>query len=71
MILLFSHKLNEKQIKEAKDIWGVSEFVSLPKELQKIWSNIPSDVETLDNILKSIKDYIFEISTKNDVVLSI
>jgi len=69
MILLFSHTLSEKQREEATQLWNVSEFVSLPKELQNIWSNIPYDVETLDNILKPIRDYMAKISNKDDVVL--
>lgn len=43
MFLLFSHKLTAEQIQNAKENFGISEFVYLPENLQKIWSNIPPE----------------------------
>jgi len=42
MILLFSHTLTDKQKEDAKQKWQV-DFVYLPKELQRIWSDISPD----------------------------
>lgn len=55
MILIFSHKLSDEQKKEAKENWNINEFVSLPEELQNIWSNIDPDLDTLNESLVSIK----------------
>ena len=44
MFLLFSHKLTEDQIREAKEIKGVTGFVSLPEDLQHDWSNVPPEL---------------------------
>ena len=40
MALLFSHKLTDEQVKDAKENLGITEFVYLPDDLQKKWSNI-------------------------------
>jgi len=67
MILLFSHKLSENQIQTAQKEFNIKKFLYLPKELQKIWSNIDPDIENLN--LEAIKDFVKSISNKNDLVL--
>ncbi|MBD3842082.1 MAG: hypothetical protein IE909_09400 [Campylobacterales bacterium] len=69
MILLFSHKLNEKQIKIAKDEYAVEDFVYLSTELQQIWSDISPDIISLEQTLEPIKKYIIRILQKDDIVL--
>ncbi len=67
MILIFSHQLNEKQIKSANNDFAVEQFVYLPKELQNIWSNIDPDLEKLD--LESIKEFLKGEANSGDIVL--
>jgi hypothetical protein len=69
MILLFSHKLSDEQIEDAKTNYGVKDFIYLPADLQSIWSNIPPDINSLEDILKPIKNFVHKISHKNDIVL--
>lgn len=69
MFLLFSHTLTPIQKSSAKKILEITEFVSLPKELQAIWSNIPPDVEDLQAYLKPIKDYLKDSVNSNDIIL--
>jgi len=68
MILLFSHKLSEDQIKDAKENYVIDEFISLPHNLQNIWSNISPDIDSLKEVLIPIKKFIKTESQLNDVV---
>jgi len=69
MILLFSHKLSEEQAEVAGKSYGVSEFISLPSELQKVWSNVSPDIESISSHLDSIKKFVLENSSNGDTVL--
>ena len=69
LILLFSHNMTEAQEEDARSSFGVEEFVSLPNELQELWSNIPAELENLDECFQSIRDYLVEMVKPNDVVL--
>ncbi len=37
MFLLFSHRLTDEQIRDAKENLAVIEFIALPKDLQYLW----------------------------------
>ena len=69
MILLFSHKLNDKQIENAKKDFAISKFVYLQKEFQYIWSHINPDIKTLENTLEPICKYLENTVSKGDIVL--
>ncbi|AFI04682.1 CRISPR-associated protein Csx20 [Helicobacter cetorum] len=67
--LLFSHKLSQEQQQDLKLHYSVSEFVSLPKELQILWSQVPSQLESLKDYLNPIKEFIENNAAKNDIAL--
>ncbi len=69
MLLLFSHKLTDEQLKDANDSLGVEEFISLPKELMQIWSNIPPDRKSIRGTLQPIFEFMRKNLKKNDYVL--
>jgi len=69
MFLLFSHKLTNEQIEDAKKSFGVNEFVYLPESLQEIWSNIPPEIEDIKPFLEDIKQFLRENANKGDIVL--
>ena len=69
MILLFSHKLTEKQTQEAQEFFEVKEFLSLPQELQAIWSRIPADDENIIPLLAPIKEFLSLHAKRSDTVL--
>jgi len=69
LFLLFSHTLTATQEQDAKESMGIEGFVKLPDELQKLWSNIPPNLTTLDAYLEPLKSYILENASKEDVFL--
>jgi len=69
MLLLFSHKLSEKQIQDAEQNYEVNKFIYLPNELQKIWSNISPNISSIKELLPEIKIFTQNNTKKYDVVL--
>ena len=58
MFLLFSHKLTDEQIKDAKENLGVDEFVYLPPSLQKKFSNVPPELEDIKKYSQIFVDFL-------------
>ena len=69
MILLFSHKLTDEQIKDAKENLGISEFVYLPEDLQYKFSNVPPEIEDIKEYSKDFKEFLKNNAKKDDYVL--
>ena len=69
LFLLFSHTLTPQQQEDAKRDLGVDTFVSLPLELQTLWSNVPSELEEVSDYLKPLTTYLKEQTKADDVVL--
>ena len=69
MFLLFSHKLTPTQEADAKATLGVDKFITLSDNLQKLWSNIPPQLEELEEYLKPLKEYLKTNANSGDYVL--
>ena len=69
MILLFSHELTKAQIDDAQLNLNVCNFIYLPQELQTIWSNIPPEINCLNDYLPKINKFLKENSEQDDYVL--
>ena len=69
MILLFSHKITKEQRADAKKSWGVDEFVSLPSDLQSLWSSVPATLEDIKEYLEPIREFLTQNLAKDDIVL--
>jgi hypothetical protein len=67
MYLLFSHKLTDAQIKDAKKL-GVDEFVYLPDDLQRKFSNVPPELESIKEYAKDFEKFL-ENAKSGDYVL--
>ena len=67
MYLLFSHKLTNEQIEDAKKL-GVDEFVYLPEDLQKKFSNVPPELESIKKYAKDFEKFL-EKAKNGDYVL--
>lgn len=69
MFLLFSHNLEQNQINQAREKYNINQFISLPNELQNKWSNVPPQLESLENYALIFKEFLKENSKKGDFVL--
>ena len=69
IFLLFSHKLTNEQIIDAKKVLKVDNFVYLPNDLQSLWSNVPAELESLKSYLLPLKEYIKNNAKKDDFIL--
>ena len=67
-LLLFSHQLTEKQEKELKEDIKVENIISLPNELQEMWSNV-SIYENYEENIEKIKKFIRNNFNEKDVML--
>jgi len=69
IFLLFSHKLTDEQIKDAKENLGINEFMYLPEDLQEKFSNVPPELEDIKEYSQIFIDFLKENTKKEDYVL--
>lgn len=69
LFLIFSHKLTDIQIEDAKANLGIDEFIYLPDELQNIWRNISPYVEDINDKLEGFFKWIDVNVSKEDYIL--
>lgn len=69
MFLLFSHTLTSEQKEDAQGSLGVEEFVTLPSDLQGLWSNVPATLDDLSDYLEPLQSYFKNNLQTDDVVL--
>lgn len=69
MFLIFSHRLTDMQKHQAETELGIEDFVYLPENLSQKWSNVPPDIETLDEYLYDLLVWLDENSSEGDYVL--
>jgi hypothetical protein len=68
MLLLFSHSLTPEQKEDAKKTLFVEEFLSLPDDLQSLWSQVPPEDEINDTVQFFI-EWIKNHAKKGDIAL--
>lgn len=66
LVLLFSHTLTKVQKKDAYESLNVKKIISLPQNLQHIWSNIPEDNKNIEMLFMN---YIKENASIGDYIL--
>jgi hypothetical protein len=69
LLLLFSHKMTAIQEEQAVKMLGVSQYKYLPKDLQKMWSDVPPDAPNLSGYLEPIKKWIADEAEPGDYIL--
>lgn len=69
MPLLFNHTLTLEQEADARQNWGIEEFVALPEELQSFWSQVPPAGLLPIGSLEQIIHWAELNSTEGDPVL--
>lgn len=70
LFLLFSHTLTDEQRDDARRSLGVIGFVSLPEPLQTRWSNVPAELESLNEYAVPILAWLSQEAQPGDYVLA-
>jgi len=68
MLLLFSHSLTPEQKYEGENNLSAKEFLSLPYDLQSLWSQVPPEGEINDTVRLFI-EWINNHGEKGDIAL--
>ncbi len=69
IFLLFSHKLTEEQIDELIEKFNINEFIKLPDDLQRLWSNFPPKGEFPVELAQKFIKFLKNNSREGDYVL--
>ncbi len=69
LYLLFSHSLTPDQVEDAQQSLGVNRLISLPADLQQLFSNVPPDLLSLEEYLQTISTWLSEQVQAGDYVL--
>ena len=70
LFLLFSHSLTEAQRADAESSLNITEFIGLPDDLQTRWSNVPPELESLDEHLRPLLDWLSDTASPGDYLLA-
>ena len=68
MFLFFSHFLTDEQKKDAMKM-GVENFINLPDNLQNMWSNVPVELENIEEYSKPFMEFLDKNAKKGDYAL--
>ena len=66
LFILLNHKLTQAQECEAKERFNIERFINITNDK---WSNIPPEIECLDEILQSFKTALQSSAKKGDYLL--
>ena len=69
LFLIFNHTFTEAQRVDARTSLRVDRIVTLPQELQAIWSNIPPDAPAIRAVLESLQFWLQSQAIEGDFVL--
>ncbi len=69
LFLVFNHEITPVQEADAATTLGVRRIVSLPKDLQELWSAVPPDIDELTPYLLPIKSWLLAEARPDDFVL--
>ncbi len=69
LFVLLSHELSQQQIRQAHEVLGVGEILTLPEGLRKTWSSIPPHLESLREYLEPIFSWLSQ-AAPGDYVLA-
>ncbi len=69
LFLIFNHTITPEQERAARAQLGVEELISLPPELQGLWSQIPPDLPELMPYLEPLRQWLARVRRPGDYVL--
>ena len=69
LFLIFNHTFTDSQRSDAEASLGVERIVSLPEELQAVWSSIPPKVKEIRHVLAPVREWLASKAQEGDYVL--
>lgn len=69
LFLIFNHTFTDSQHTDAEASLSVERIVSLPEELQALWSSIPPQAKEIRPVLEPIRDWLASEAREGDFVL--
>lgn len=69
LLVVFNHTLTRQQTADAKTKLGVQEIVNLPAELEKLWGQVPPEIDDLAKYLEPLIQWLSKESHKDDYIL--
>ena len=69
MFLIISHILTSEQKAEAREKYNITNFTSLPDELQTLWSQVPAELPSIRKYIMPIKNWLATNANSGDIVL--
>jgi hypothetical protein len=69
LFLIFNHTITDTQRADARSSLRVDRIVTLPPDLQEIWSNIPPDATEIRPLLEPLRMWLQSQAEQGDFVL--
>ncbi len=69
LFLIFNHNITSVQETDARRSLGVQRIIAMPDDIKEIWAQISPDMESIDDYLFPVKDWLAQNSVINDYVL--
>ncbi|TYQ15717.1 UNVERIFIED_CONTAM: hypothetical protein Cloal_2200 [Acetivibrio alkalicellulosi] len=69
LIIIMSHELTNEQVEDAKNTLGITSFIYMDDLLKDMWRNIPTELESITDYIKPIKDFILSRGNTEDFAL--
>ncbi|MDM8537378.1 CRISPR-associated protein Csx20 [Desulfobacterales bacterium HSG17] len=69
LYLLFNHQITPDQELDARTSLKVENIITMPPEIQDIWSQVPPDLDGISDVLAPVKSWLSSVSSPGDYVL--
>ena len=69
LFLIFNHRFTAAQQTDARDTLGIDAIVSLPEDLQALWSQVPPDLPDLASYLHPLMKWLVPTAQADDYAL--
>jgi hypothetical protein len=69
LLLIFNHTPSELQLGDARASLGVEKIAALPEYLAPFWDSVPPEADSINDHLKSIRQWVAEASSAGDYIL--
>jgi hypothetical protein len=69
MLVLFNHTLSDEQVRQARELWNVIDFIHPPDDVSLGWSSIPPDIDGLRPLLSNVFAWLEDTASRGDILL--